>query len=102
MESKRALPEACSIDTLGSFSRASSTPESRPVVNRPSVAGVYTAKRFSGSGNGNGRKRAAFTVLKMAVVAPIPTASVAMAARANPGCRRHDRIVNLRSLSIAD
>ena len=40
VESKRALPAACSIDTLGSFKRASSTPESRPVVKRPSVAGV--------------------------------------------------------------
>jgi hypothetical protein len=43
---------------------------------------VYTAYRFSLSGNGSGRSSAALTVLKMAAVAPMPTASVRMAVAA--------------------
>src|SRR6267378_1675153 len=39
----------------------------------------------SASGYGNGRSRTALTMLKMAVLAPIPSASVRIATAANPG-----------------
>ena len=46
------------------------------------------ATRRSESGNGNARSMAALMTLKMAVVAPTPSASVRTAAAAKPGCLR--------------
>ena len=45
----------------------------------------FTTTSRSGSPNGSARKRTAFTTLKIAVVAPIPSASVSTAAAANMG-----------------
>src|SRR5438876_7788904 len=53
---------------------------------------------LSASGYGSGRSRTALTMLKMAVLAPIPSASVRTATKVNPGDLRSWRRVNLRSL----
>jgi hypothetical protein len=45
----------------------------------------------SGSGYGSGRSTTALTTLKMAVVAPMPSASVRIAVSANEGWRRRLR-----------
>ena len=44
------------------------------------------ATSSSGAGNGSGFKRTALTTLKMAVFAPIPSASVSTATSVKPGC----------------
>ena len=89
------------MEPFGLRRRINSTPETSPVVKRPSVAGVSRENNSSGCGYGSGRSTAAFTVLKMAVVAPMPTASVRIAAKAKPGCRRIERKLNRRSVSMA-
>jgi hypothetical protein len=53
--------------------------------------------RSSAFGYGSGFSSTAFRVLKMAVVAPIPSASVAMAASGNAGARRRLRNAKRRS-----
>src|SRR5947199_3401843 len=52
---------------------------------------------LSASGYGSGRSRTAFTMLKIAVFAPIPSASVRTATRVNPGDLRTWRRANFRS-----
>jgi len=59
-----------------------------PVVTRPSTNRVRSAIRFSDCGYGSGRRSVALTVLKIAVVAPMPIASVATAASVNAGAPR--------------
>jgi hypothetical protein len=60
---------------------------SRPIATcRP-----QTITRRSGSGYGSGRSSTPLTMLKMAVVAPMPIASVATTAMVNPGLRRSER-----------
>src|SRR5262245_16572379 len=78
-------PAARTIDRLGSFSRMISTGDRLPVVTRPSVRAVRTEYRSRAFGYGSGWRRTALTVLKMAVVAPIPIVSVEIAASANAG-----------------
>jgi len=45
-----------------------------------------------GSGNGSGRSITACTTVKIAVFAPMPSASVSTAAMVNPGARRSMRL----------
>src|SRR5215510_7933078 len=68
-------PAALTIDRFGSFRRMISTGDKSPVVTRPSVSVVRKEYRSPGLGYGIGFSSAALTVLKMAVVAPIPMAS---------------------------
>ena len=51
----------------------------------------------SGAATGSVRNSTAFMRLKIAVLAPMPSASVAMAAQANPGVRRDERTAYLTS-----
>ena len=53
----------------------------------------------SGAGNGSGRSRTALTTEKMAVLAPMPSASATMATAANPGAFHSARAPYLMSLS---
>jgi hypothetical protein len=50
-----------------------------------------TRTRRSGSSNGSGRSRTAFTTLKIAPFAPMPSASVATATAVKPGAWRSRR-----------
>jgi hypothetical protein len=52
---------------------------------------VYMRTSFSGSLYGNGRSTTAYTTLKIAVVAPIPSARQRTAAAVNPGFLRRMR-----------
>src|SRR5438270_13541266 len=52
------------------------------------------------SGYGSGRSKTALTMLKIAVFAPMPSASVRTATRVNPGDLRSWRRANLRSLIL--
>ena len=52
-----------------------------------------TATSRSGSRNGSGLRRVALTTLKIAVVAPMPTARIRIAMAANPGFDRSMRRV---------
>src|SRR5436305_1674760 len=52
---------------------------------------------LSASGYGSGRSRTALTMLKMAVLAPIPSASVRTATNVNPGDLRSWRRASVRS-----
>src|SRR5437764_6120665 len=54
----------------------------------------------SASGYGSGRSKTALTMLKIAVFAPMPSASVRTATRVNPGALRSWRRANLRSLIL--
>src|ERR1700761_9750678 len=56
--------------------------------------------RFPESGNGRGRKSTASTMEKMAVVAPMPKASMSTAVMANPGDLRSWRRTKRRSKRI--
>src|SRR6476661_133965 len=49
-----ARPAAWRMDRLGSFSRSSSTADTRPVVTRPSVSVVRTEYRSADAGYGRG------------------------------------------------
>src|SRR5467141_2330642 len=51
----------------------------------------------SATGNGNGRNKTPFTTLKMAVFAPMPSASVSTATAVKPGFFSNWRKANLRS-----
>ena len=51
----------------------------------------HNITRRSGSGNGNGLSSTAFTKLKIAVFAPMPSASVITAMAVKPGCFSSDR-----------
>jgi hypothetical protein len=51
----------------------------------------HTITRRSGSSHGNGRSRTAWAALKIAVLAPMPRASVATATAVKPGARRSCR-----------
>src|SRR5215211_1106390 len=55
----------------------------------------------SASGYGSGRRRTALTMLKMAVFAPIPRASVTIATAAKPGFLRNCRSAS-RKLFITE
>ena len=57
------------------------------------TAGAVMAMFISrlGSRYGNGRRSSASTALKMAVLAPMPTASVSTATAVKPGARRNER-----------
>src|SRR5438270_11185794 len=55
---------------------------------------------LSASGYGSGRSKTALTMLKIAVFAPIPSASVRTATKVNPGDLRSWRRANLRSLIL--
>ena len=61
--------------------------------NRASICGMYDEIATSSSGfeYGSGLRRTAYTTLKMAVLAPMPSASVQMAAAAKPGVLRNER-----------
>src|SRR5439155_1305903 len=52
---------------------------------------------LSGSRNGNGRRSTAFMTLKIAVFAPIPSASVSTATAVKPGFLTSWRMANLKS-----
>jgi len=52
----------------------------------------------SGSRNASGLNRTAFTTLKTAVLAPIPSAITAMASSVKPGFLRSDRSANFKSM----
>src|SRR5690348_7587544 len=52
---------------------------------------------WPGSGYGSGLSRTALTTLKMAVFAPMPSASVSTATAVKPGCFNNWRMANLRS-----
>src|SRR5262249_40280545 len=73
-----ARPAARTIGSEGSFRRRTSTGDRFPDVTRPSVSVVRSEYRSSGLGYGSGFRSAALMVLKMAVVAPMPMASVQM------------------------
>src|SRR5207249_9281147 len=51
----------------------------------------------SASGKGNGRNKTPFTTLKMAVFAPMPSASVSTATAVKPGFFRNCRKANFKS-----
>ncbi len=53
---------------------------------------LVTIARRDGSAYGSGRSITAFTTLKIAVLAPMPSASVMRAVIANPGLLRRVRI----------
>src|SRR5438477_6001362 len=54
----------------------------------------------SAAGYGSGRSKTALTMLKIAVFAPIPSASVSTATRVNPGDLRSWRKANFRSFML--
>ena len=63
-------------------------PRDRGVARaRSSCSVLVTTMTRSGSSNGSGRSTTALTTLKMAVVAPMPSASVRIAVAAKPGWR---------------
>src|SRR6266496_3530201 len=66
---------------------------------RPGLSAQMTASR-SASGNGNVRSNAALIRLKMAVQAPIPSASVSTATAVKPGFFSSWRKANLRSFMV--
>jgi hypothetical protein len=59
--------------------------------NLTAVADEIVTRR-SGSGTGSGRSSRLFTMLKMAVFAPIPSASMTQATVVKPGLRRSARM----------
>src|SRR5262249_36391516 len=59
-----------------------------------------TATSRSGDGNGSGFNNTALTTLKMAVFAPIPSASVTTATRVNPGDLRSWRKASFKSFML--
>ena len=65
------------------------------------VCGGVWKRRTSrpGSSKGSGRRSTALTMLKTAVVAPMPSASTAMTAAANDGARRMVRSARRRSVA---
>src|SRR5438034_2680088 len=58
-----------------------------------------TTNSRSGSGNESGRNKTALTTLKMAVFAPMPSASVSTATAVKPGFFSNWRMANLRSFT---
>src|SRR2546427_7802329 len=58
---------------------------------------VHNMASRSGSLNGNGRSSTALTTLKMAVFAPMPSASVSTATAVKPGFFSNCRMANFRS-----
>jgi hypothetical protein len=88
---KRVLARADMLAKAGACARQSrksgSEALSRPMVGwRPQI-------RITRSGwrNGRGRSSTPSTALKMAVLAPMPSASVSIAVRAKTGCCRSER-----------
>ena len=79
---------------LGEMALLESGIRSATVVARAPVFRFWlvTTTMRSGASKGIGRRTTALTTLKIAVVAPMPSASVRMAVAANPGCR-----VNVRT-----
>ena len=69
-----------------------------PLAVRPAdVSTCWSHRSRPGRGNGDGRGMTPSTRLKMAVEAPIPSASVAMVVTANPGVLRNWRAAIRRS-----
>src|SRR5262245_48631901 len=66
----------------------------------PSGIRSHKAITRSAAGNPSGRSSAAWTMLKMAVEPPIPSASVSVAAIAKPGCLRNIRAPYRKSCHI--
>src|SRR4030095_9767621 len=66
------------------------------IAPKPTLSAV-TRTRRSGAGNGSGFRMTAFTTANIAALAPMPTASVATAIAAKPGCLRSDLTANFRS-----
>src|SRR3954470_2882404 len=93
------MPAARAIDSFESFRRATSPFDNIPVVTRPSVKVVRMLYRSSALGYGSGLSRTALSVAKIAVVAPMPTASVAIAATGTAGARRRLRSAKRMSCS---
>jgi hypothetical protein len=60
----------------------------------------HTSTSRSDCGYGSGRSKTASTTLKIAVLAPMPNASVSTVTTANPGLRNSVRIAKRRSLSM--
>ena len=63
---------------------------------------MLMATRRSRSGNGSGRSRIPSTRVKMAVVAPMPSAKVTIAAIAKAGLRRSCRRAKVTSCETVD
>ena len=59
--------------------------------------GLPYADQRSGTGNGSGLSRTLLIMLKIAVFAPIPSASVIRVARVNPGARAKRRKAYFKS-----
>src|SRR4051812_139134 len=93
------MPAARAIDSFESFRRATSPFDNIPVVTRPSVKVVRMLYRSSALGYGSGLSRTALSAAKIAVVAPMPTASVAIAATGTAGARRRLRSAKRMSCS---
>ena len=68
-------------------------------VARLGVGVSHTLTMRSGSGKGSGFNRTASTILNMAELAPMPSASNPMATAANPGSRASEPIPYRKSLS---
>src|SRR5207248_3742273 len=65
-----------------------SLPDALPILDSCSVLSCWTAikrTRLCGSATGSARHRTTFAGLKMAALAPIPSASVSTATAVNPG-----------------
>ena len=75
---------SCSNDRASSHSRRSSVGDSMALPGRPNGA-CPTLTIASESGYGNGRSSSPLTMLKVAALAPIPTARMITAARVKPG-----------------
>src|ERR1035438_9769192 len=63
--------------------------EPEPVLTPSGTSPMMTNR--SGAGKGNGRRRTPSTMEKMAVVAPMPKASVSIAVKVKPGAWRNRR-----------
>src|SRR5271156_1950239 len=70
-------------------------------VSKPCCDSCPTSKRRSGCARARGRRRTAFTTEKIAVLAPIPRASVRIATRVKPGDFRNIRNAYFKSCVIA-
>jgi hypothetical protein len=99
MESATSLNTVCASRIVANFGYdqgSASRAGSLPIAGRARLS----AMRRSGSRNGSGRRSIAFTALKMAVLAPMPIASVSTATAVKPGVRRKARRANRRSCVV--
>src|SRR6185437_1872379 len=84
---------------LWAFQSGKSGPESGKLPGAASVSNICTS--WSGCAYGSGASMSASTRLKMAVLAPIPSASTSTARIVNPGVRRSMRKAKRRSCPIS-